>query len=112
MAQTRPFSTGGSMRGITITALVLAMSGVAGDVSGKWSGAMTPVGEDGQHPIYMILSQDGDKLSGSGGPNESDQHPFQNGKVSGDRLTFDVPSGKGTFSFDLKISGDEIKGDL
>ena len=100
------------MRKLAIAALLFAMSVAAGDVSGKWSGTMTPEGENGSRPVFIILTQDGDKLSGSGGPNESDQHPMQNGKVKDGRLIFEVPAGGGTFAFDLKIAGDEIKGDL
>ena len=93
-------------------ALLFAMCLMGAGVSGKWSGSIMPNGEEHSRPVYMILHQDGDKLTGSGGPNESEQHPMQNGKVDGDRLTFEVPSGNGVFSFDLKIAGDEIAGDL
>lgn len=100
------------MRKITITALLFAMCAMAGEVSGKWSGTLDVDGGEGSKPAFIVLNQDGSKLTGSGGPDESEQHPIQNGKVEGDRLTFEVPAGKGTFVFDLRISGDEIKGDL
>jgi hypothetical protein len=92
--------------------MILAACAMAGTVSGKWSGAFMPDGGESAMPLYLIFNQDGNKLTGSGGPNESEQHPLQNGKIEGDRLTFEVPAGKGTFVFDLKISGDEAKGDL
>ena len=101
------------MRKIVITVLLSAMCLLAGDVSGKWSGSFKPTGhEDHSHDLYIIFKQEGDRLSGSGGPNESKQHPMQNGKVEGDRLTFEVPAGKGTFIFDLRSTGDELSGDL
>ena len=100
------------MRRIAMALMILAACAMAGDVSGKWSGSIMPDGEDGARPLYLIFSQDGNKLTGSGGPNESEQHPMQNGKIEGDRLTFEVQAGKGTFVFDLKIAGDEAKGDL
>ena len=34
------------------------------------------------------------------------------GKVEGNRLTFEVAAGKGTFIFHLKLVGDEITGNL
>jgi hypothetical protein len=96
---------------IAIALMIVAACVMAGEVSGKWSGQFT--GEEGvAMPLYMILTQDGNKLTGSGGPNESEQHPMQNGKIEGDRLTFEVPAGKGTFVFDLKITGDEAKGNV
>ena len=84
----------------------------AGDVSGKWSGTFKADAEDQTESLYMVFQQDGGKLTGSGGPNESQQHPMRNGKVEDNRLTFEVPAGKGTFIFDLKLAGDEITGNL
>src|SRR5262245_22916298 len=57
-------------------------------VSGKWSGTLefsNASGESKSGPAYMILKQDGNKVSGSGGPNEGEQHPIQNGKVLDDK---------------------------
>jgi len=100
------------MRRIVVAALLSVMCLVAGDVSGKWSGSFKPNGEDNAHPVYMVFKQDGDKLTGSGGPDESKQHPMQNGKVQDGRLTFEVPASGGTFTFDLKSTGEEITGNL
>ena len=88
------------------------MTVVAGDATGKWTGTITPDGADRSEPAYMIFAQDGNKLSGSGGPDEAERHPFQDGKVQGDRMIFEVSTPKGTLSFDLKIVGDEIKGEV
>ena len=99
------------MRKIAIALMILAACAMAGEVSGKWSGSIMAEGEDAR-PVYLIFNQDGNKLTGSGGPTESEQFPMQNGKIEGDRLTFEVQAGKGTFVFDLKITGDEAKGDL
>ena len=55
------------------------------------------------------MGQDGNKLTGSGGPNETEQHPFENGKVEGDRLTFEVLQ---AIQFDLQVKGDEITGGM
>lgn len=100
------------MRAIVVALLLAVMAVAAGDISGKWSGTFKPDRDEGSQPLYMVFKQDGDKLTGSGGPNESEQHPMQNGRVEGDRVTFEVPAGKGTFVFDLKASGDELSGDL
>jgi len=78
------------MRNIAMTALLLAACVMAADVSGKWSGSFTSGGQ-GPQPMYLILKQDGNQLSGSGGPSVSEQHPLQNGSVQGDRLTFELP---------------------
>lgn len=91
--------------------LLAAATMMAADVSGNWSGTFTPDGE-GPQPVYLVLHQAGDQLTGSGGPSAAEQHPIQNGKIQGDRLTFEVPAGKGAFFFDLKLSGEAITGDL
>ncbi len=100
------------MRRVATAGLLFLTMAWAAGVSGKWSGKFSPANENSDQPLFLVLTQDGDKLTGSGGPNESEQHPMQNGKVEGDRVTFEVPAGKGTFVFDLKMTGDEMKGDL
>src|SRR5438105_2758194 len=94
-----------SMQRILIAVLLSAACLAAADASGKWSGTFKPDDAAGSRPVYMVLTQDGDKLTGTGGPNESEQHPMQKGKVEGERPTFEVPDEGGTFIFDLKITG-------
>ena len=96
-----------------VCGLILSAVALAGpNVSGKWTGTFTRNDGEGGHaqPIYMVLKQDGSKLAGSGGPNENDQHAFEDGKVEGNRLTFDVPTGKGAIHFDLQVKEDELTG--
>ena len=73
----------------------------AADVSGAWTGAAGS-------PIYLILKQEGNQVSGSGGPSAAEQMiRFENGKLEGDRLTFRA----GPFQFDLKVDGDRMTGE-
>jgi hypothetical protein len=97
---------------LAMIALFTATLAMAADVSGNWSGTITPETGEGPQPLYLVLHQSGDQLTGTGGPSAAEQHPMQNGRVQGDRLTFEVSAGKGTFVFDLKMTGDEIRGDL
>jgi hypothetical protein len=99
------------MRNTAMTALLLAVPIFAADVSGKWSGSFGSDSSSSQ-PIYLIVKQDGGRLTGSGGPSSSDQRPIQNGKVEGDRLTFEIEAGKGTLVFDLRTVRNELEGDL
>lgn len=108
---TRLFSLGVMISSI----LLFVVSLSAGDVSGKWTGTLefkTPDGETKSGPAFMILKQDGNKLTGSGGPNESEQHPIRNGKVEGNKLTFEALDGEKTMYFDLKMIADQISGDI
>jgi hypothetical protein len=99
------------MRNVAINVFLLSASLVAADMSGKWSGSLVSGGGQPQS-IYVVLKLDGNQLTGSAGPSASEQNPIQKGKVREDRLTFEVPTGKGTFVFDLKMEGDQIRGDL
>ena len=91
---------------------VCAMTAMAADVSGKWSGTFTPDGQDPQ-PAFLILKQAGTSVTGSGGPDESQQWPISNGKVAGSRITGDVTGPDGTvYSVDLTLEGDHLKGEL
>jgi uncharacterized protein (TIGR03435 family) len=79
--------------------LVCGAAPGATDVSGKWAGA----------PFYFIFKQDGTRLSGSGGPSEKEQAvSFDNGVIDGDRIAFKA----GSLQVDLRIDGDEIRGEM
>lgn len=70
-------------------------------------------GENTAKPAYSVFNQDGNKLSGSVGPNESEQDSFKGGKVDGDKLTFDVPQGpndEGSVHVEMRVDGDQMTG--
>src|SRR6266513_1848560 len=83
------------------------------NVTGKWSGTLQMDGENDAKPACSILNQDGNKLSGSVGRNESEQDSFEGGKVDGDKLTFDVPQGpnaEGSIHIEMQVKGDQMTG--
>jgi hypothetical protein len=98
------------MHKIILVLLTLTISAMAADFTGKWSGSFKT--DDGEQPAYLILKQDGDSLTGSGGPNESEQHPINSGKVDGQKMVFDVATGKGTIHMELTAEGDTLKGKM
>jgi hypothetical protein len=96
--------------------LALAMTAAAADVTGKWSGTLAMIGADGKpeapNSAYMIVKQSGATLTGSGGPDESEQWPIQNGKVAGNKITAEVTSPDGVlYSLVLTMDGDHITGE-
>lgn len=101
-------------RGLLLGPLLSAVVLCATNVTGKWSGTLQTEGGNDSKPAYMILKQDGNKLEGSAGPSESEQHPFESGKVEGKRVTFDVSlgGGPGSMHFDLQVDGDQITGQV
>ena len=86
---------------------VAALSAFAGDVSGKYTGTIS-----NGDPVMIILKQDGANLTGSGGPDESQQFPMRNGKVDGDKITFEVVAGEDkVFKLSLTAKGDTLEGE-
>jgi hypothetical protein len=56
-----------------------------------------------QAPFYFIFRQDGNKLSGSGGPSEKEQIvSFENGVVDDDRIAFEMRNEEDTLKVVLK----------
>ncbi len=89
-----------------------AMTALAADVSGKWTGTFTPEeGEAGQGTL--ILKQNGIEITGTGGPSDGEQMAISNGKIDGNKVTFEIshPSGM-TMKMSLVLDGDTLKGDV
>jgi hypothetical protein len=97
---------------LTILALALAVAAMAADVSGDWSGTFTPEGMD-TGTAYLKLKQSGSTLSGTAGPEASQQWPITNGKVDGNTLTGITTSPEGAvYKFILTVDGDHITGNI
>jgi hypothetical protein len=100
------------MKSILVSLLLLAAWTLsASDLTGKWSGTvdMKQDGEAQTIPVIMIVKQDGNKLTGTAGP-EEDQHAIRKGLVDGDTITMEVDSGEDIFYLELKVDGDQITG--
>jgi hypothetical protein len=101
------------MKKLLYLCAVLAMTFVAAnaraaDVTGTWSAEMkTPDGNS--FPLTFTFKQDGDKLTGTVQGPQGDPIDISNGKVDGDKLTFDVTFNGMTIHHDCTVDGDEIK---
>lgn len=85
------------------------------DVTGKWSGSFVLTNSQGQtedHTAYCVLKQNGNQVTGTGGPDENTQWPIQNGRIEGNRFTGEVQSDGPLYKLDLTVDGDHIKGDV
>jgi hypothetical protein len=94
--------------------LVIALAAttlVAADVTGSWKGTFTPDGRDAG-PALLILKQEGNAVTGTAGPDESERHPISKGKVENDTVEFEVETPGGVMKFALKQKGDELTGDV
>ncbi len=95
--------------------LTLATVGLmASDATGTWTGTLTLTKAEGSqesHSAYLVLKQEGAKLSGTAGPDANEQHAIENGKAEDGNLTFEIKE-ESVMKFVLKQEGDEIKGDI
>ncbi len=95
-----------------LLAIASAALAVAADVTGKWTGTLAPDGGDA-HTALLVLKQDGMSITGTAGPDESQQFPIKNGKVDGNKVVFDVsPTDESLYHMELVLDGDRLKGDL
>lgn len=95
-----------------ILAMTLAAAVLAGaDATGVWSGTLTVTGGDSQSlSAHLILKQDGDTVTGTAGPNATEQQPIRSGKVENGRLTFELPLENSVMKFTLEQKDDELTG--
>jgi hypothetical protein len=92
--------------------LLLATAAWAADLSGQWTGAFRANGGDGDVPQLLTLKQQGSAITGSGGPDASEQYPISNGTVSSDQVKFEIKTGKRDFAYDLKADGKKLRGSI
>src|SRR5919206_4310076 len=104
---------------VTAVLLVVALGAFAADVSGKWTFEQPGRGGNPGRPVTITLKQDGSKLTGSvpgmgrGGDNPPPPAEIKNGKVEGDKVSFEVVrefnGNTMTTKYDGTVSGDEMK---
>ena len=94
--------------------LCAAITLSAADISGKWSGTVsmtTAQGETNDGTAFVVFKQKGAEITGTGGPDENQQFPITNGKIEGNRITFEVQSDGPLYKLDMMLLGDHIKGE-
>jgi hypothetical protein len=95
------------LRTLVIAALLLVALGTAfaADVAGKWTGEM-PGRQAGQ--VTFVFKVEGDKLTGTiTGP--QGEAALQDGKVSGDTISFSTAGQNAKILFQGTVAGDQIK---
>lgn len=91
---------------LTLTLAPLAAH-AATDLTGTWTGSMDAGGGDMQ--LTFTFKQDGSTLTGSVQGPQGDPIAISNGKVDGDKVTFDIVFNGTTISHEGTLSGDELK---
>jgi len=94
---------------LVVTLCVVAFAPLrAADVDGKWSGSIdTPMGAI---PIEFNFKADGATLTGSMGGPDGGQIPIKNGKIDGNKISFNVSVDFGGMTLDFVYTG-SLSGD-
>ncbi len=93
--------------------LALVMSGA--DVSGKWSGTIDVEDAGSSTEVQVELVQKADTLSGKiGRTGGGDEGEIRNGKVDGQKVSFEVVSSETNtpFKFTLTLVNDHLEGEM
>jgi hypothetical protein len=85
-----------------------AASAFAADVTGSWTGKMTGPNGDG-FQLTFNLKVDGTKLTGTVTGPQGDPLDITDGKIDGDKLSFNVSFNGMTIMDEGVINGDTIK---
>src|SRR6185369_15472752 len=103
---------------VTTILLVLAIGAFAADVSGKWTYEQPGRGGNPGRPVTITLKQTGNNITGQipgmgrGGDTPPPPTEITNGKIDGDKITFDVVrefnGNKMTQKFEGTVKGDQI----
>ena len=97
---------------LLLTMFALALP--AADISGTWAGSFTISGPDGDkhdEVAHMVIKQNGDALTGTMGPSTDQQWPITNGKIAGDKITFNVQLSEDRLvKFEMVLVDGHIKG--
>ena len=92
----------------TVCCLLLSVVSLLADVSGKWSGSFDVTGPDGEtkaDTAFLNLKQEGNKITGTAGPNEEHQFDIKTGKIDGDKIALEVELEDGNvLTFDLALA--------
>ena len=84
-----------------------AAAALAADITGTWTG--TAQGPNGDIQLTFTFKQDGTNLTGSVQGPMGDSMEITNGKIDGDKFSFDVSFNGGTIHHEGTVNGDEIK---
>ena len=97
------------MKNLFCVFLLAAIALPAADLTGKWTGAAKGL-EDEENSAVLHLKQNGAEITGTAGPSDEQQWPIRNGKIEGDKITFQLPTDGPTVRFELSLVEDHMKG--
>ncbi|MBM3812363.1 MAG: hypothetical protein FJW20_12110 [Acidimicrobiia bacterium] len=87
---------------------VIAVGAMAADISGKWEAQVPGRGGEPRATTFTFKVE-GDKLTGTMSDGRGEAVAIENGKVSGDTISFSVTTQRGKRGYTGTVSGSEIK---
>ena len=103
------------MKKLLFVLLAVAALATAADVTGTWTGPMTMKNGDETRDdtAYLVLKQEGGKITGTIGPNEERRYDITTGTAEGDNVYIEaVVQGTAALVLKLKLEGGKLVGDL
>jgi hypothetical protein len=97
------------LRSVLLGSVLLASSAFAADIDGKWAGSMDG-GPGGAITIGYTFKADGATLTGTTTGPDGMEIKITNGKVTGNKISFDVALDFGGMPFTMSYTG-ELVGD-
>src|SRR5215831_15846855 len=92
---------------LAAAALMLCSVAPAADITGKWKAEFTTPDGTPRSNTFTFKA-DGMKLTGTVAGSQ-DETPIQDGKISGDEISFTAERPFGKFTYKGKVTGNEIK---
>jgi hypothetical protein len=83
---------------------------IVANLSGIWTGSFRTASGGTDVPQLFILQQEGAKLTGTGGPDSTEQYSIINGSVAADSAQFEMNMGQSRFLYDLKVENNALRG--
>lgn len=98
--------------GVAAIVILFSLAALAADANGTWSGTFH-TREGGAFEVTLTLKASGNNLTGSYGQGSQEDVDIENGKLSGDTVTFTITRHPGErtvkINYTGKIEGDTMK---
>jgi hypothetical protein len=91
---------------VLVVLLLIAVAALAADVNGTWKGSMQ--GPNGASDVTLKLKAEGTTLSGTINAMGTD-YKIENGKIDGDKISFETNPDFGKIIHTGTVNGDEMK---
>jgi hypothetical protein len=84
------------------------------NVTGNWTGTFSATGPNGEtkdSAALLVLKQDGNKITGTAGPNEEERFEIVKGSIEGNKIILELNEDDHVVHFDLTLADDRITGE-